>query len=468
MDLPSAEFVYLFRHASLRDAAYQLHMPSERARLHELALECIEATLPETSLDAMALELADHARDAQTGVTRLNDTLARRELAWLQRAVAFAEREYQNESAADLHARIAHHPSAQPAAQVDALISCGMLRWFVGRREAALETLTRAVRLAAGDRARRATALIERGVLYRDVRESFAAEADLREALRLAQTVGNERLQLRALGNLATVLDRGLSTADVVQMYQPVLALAERLGVKAAIGVSYGQIGAACMANHEHDGAVEWLEKSLTILRETDDRLNQAAMLTTLAHALMRRERDARGDLARATDLYRQSLAVNAEIGNTPQCCSALVGLSSCYRRLGMLEEARRYARDAIQLASEVGNPESLAGAWRELGRVQEELGDEVEAERSFSYGVFAVQDAPEYRSLADLLLALATLLARRGAFADATQHAENALALAVENYDGALADEIRAAMDGFRGEIPLPKSGGTIIRRKI
>ncbi|MCC6466217.1 MAG: hypothetical protein IT463_12830 [Planctomycetes bacterium] len=37
-----AELAYLFRHALLRDAAYQVQMPSDRARLHELAFYLIE------------------------------------------------------------------------------------------------------------------------------------------------------------------------------------------------------------------------------------------------------------------------------------------------------------------------------------------------------------------------------------------------------------------------------------------
>ncbi|NUN49609.1 MAG: hypothetical protein HUU15_12345, partial [Candidatus Brocadiae bacterium] len=38
----TAESAYLFRHALLRDAGYQLQLPGGRARLHGLALEIIE------------------------------------------------------------------------------------------------------------------------------------------------------------------------------------------------------------------------------------------------------------------------------------------------------------------------------------------------------------------------------------------------------------------------------------------
>jgi hypothetical protein len=38
----SAESTYFFRHALLRDAAYQLQLPGDRASLHALALEAME------------------------------------------------------------------------------------------------------------------------------------------------------------------------------------------------------------------------------------------------------------------------------------------------------------------------------------------------------------------------------------------------------------------------------------------
>lgn len=39
----NAEDAYLFRHALMRDAAYQMQMPGDRAKLHELAVYLIEA-----------------------------------------------------------------------------------------------------------------------------------------------------------------------------------------------------------------------------------------------------------------------------------------------------------------------------------------------------------------------------------------------------------------------------------------
>lgn len=65
MESFSAEQAYLFRHAVVREAAYQLHLPAERAALHGLALDLMRG-LPSTATRAHALELAHHARHAQS------------------------------------------------------------------------------------------------------------------------------------------------------------------------------------------------------------------------------------------------------------------------------------------------------------------------------------------------------------------------------------------------------------------
>lgn len=83
-----AETAYLFRHALLREATYQLQMPGDRSQLHAIAFEVIEALFggraPEPpamdapasarmrahATDVVAEELADHAARAPSGETR--------------------------------------------------------------------------------------------------------------------------------------------------------------------------------------------------------------------------------------------------------------------------------------------------------------------------------------------------------------------------------------------------------------
>jgi tetratricopeptide (TPR) repeat protein len=466
--MTSAEDIYFFTHAAIRDAAYQLHMPSERARLHELALAVLEDTLPAGTLAIVAHELAEHARLAQLGTTRFNDHFGLREVHWLQQAARHAEAQYRNLEAAQFFERVAAHTFSFDDLRADALTDAGVLYWFAGRRAEAERALTQAIRAAGDDRARRIRALIERGVLYRDVQDWPRAEADLREAARIADSGGTPRQRLRAHGNLATVIDRGLPLDDVLALYEPIIKLARELGHKSNEGVSYQQIGTACRNLGRFDEAAQWLQKALPLIQAANDPLNEAVALAALAETLLHREGgDRRADLSQSLELYRRALATNAEIGNLPQQCGSLVGMAACYRGLGLMDEAERYANQAIQLAAEVRDPASLANAWRELGRQHEERGDEAQAERSYSYGVFAIQDEPELDSACELLLSLSRLLARRGAWEDARMHAQNAQDLAEDRQAFAKAAQIAAYIEETTQHKTTPPSARTKILKR-
>ena len=120
-----AEIAYVFRHALVREAAYELQPPGDRAVLHALVIEIVEAALASDDplLDAWALELADHARAAQafrrTANLALLKALADKEVGYLARAQKHALAEYDNGVAVGFSRAVAYtiDPGAMTAGQ---------------------------------------------------------------------------------------------------------------------------------------------------------------------------------------------------------------------------------------------------------------------------------------------------------------------------------------------------------------
>ena len=108
----SAEQAYLFRHAVVRDAAYDLQLPSERAQLHGLALDVLES-LPGVNQPSAGLELAHHARWAREGA-RDAERYAEAERRHLRAGGDFARFNYDYVAALDafqrLHALLDNDP----------------------------------------------------------------------------------------------------------------------------------------------------------------------------------------------------------------------------------------------------------------------------------------------------------------------------------------------------------------------
>ncbi|MBE7490606.1 MAG: hypothetical protein HS108_02415 [Planctomycetes bacterium] len=362
---------YLFRHVALRDAAYGLQLPSERARLHRLALEILEHALDDSERAQMALALADHALAAQRGVTWAGDNLHRKELEYLMAAAAQAAGRYENDLAISLYERIADHPLCTNGQRVDAMIECGAILWFLGRRQAAIRRLDAAVMAASSDLPRLAFALIERGTLYRDLNQHERAARDLHLALDVARDAGDRRLELRARGNLATVQQQGATPAQVEALFAPVLALAQELGNTRAIGISKGQIAQAYLENGDHARAQPLLLESLELLRRSGDRMNEAVMLSVLGRTYLKRaDGDVRGARQKAAAFFRQALAVNESIGNRPQQPEGMAGLARACLDLGLLAEAESFARRALAEGEEMGK----SAAVQEAGEVLKAL----------------------------------------------------------------------------------------------
>lgn len=410
---------YLFRHAALRDAAYHLQLPSERARLHKHTLEILEALLPAPERNQYATALADHAQLAQVGVTWLGDALPRKELDYLLSAAQAAVARYENEQAAALYDRIAGHAAASAGQRIDAMIEAGVILWFTGRRQAAISRLDEAVVRAAGDTRRLAFALIERGTLYRDLNQTDRAEHDLSAALNAARQCPDENLELRALGNLCTVRQTGKVGADVEALYAPVLRLAQRLNNARAIGISKGQIAQGWLDLGDYRKAESLLLESLDLLRQTGDLMNQAVMLSTLGSAFLRRhDGDVRGARQRAVSFYREAIRVNHEIGNRPQQAEAKAGLARACLELGLELEAERTARSAIQDGRELGKQAALASGLEILGLIEAGRGNDAAAESHWREALAVA--APGSPLAREVRGRLAALLRRQGRTRDA------------------------------------------------
>lgn len=386
---------YLFRHAALRDAAYALQMPSERARLHKFAFEILEHNLSDDERNQLALALADHALLAQRGVTWAGDGLHRKELEYLQAAAANAAMRYENDLAVQLYDRVADHPLCTAGQRVDAMVECGTILWFGGRRHAAIRKLDEAVGAASSDLPRLAFALIERGTLYRDLNQYDRAERDLRLALDVVQDCGDKRLELRAHGNLATVKQRGRKGVEVEALFAPVLRLATELGNTRAIGITKGQVAQGYNEDGNHARAEALLRESLELLRKAGDRMNEAVMLVTLGMSFLNRaDGDLRGARQQAAACFREALRVNEAIGNRPQQPEAHGGLARACLELGLETEAGRHAQAAVSEGRELGKPAAVATGLQVVGRLRELAGDAPGAEAAWREGLQVTLDA--------------------------------------------------------------------------
>ena len=347
MDAYSAELAYLFRHALLRDAAYDLQPPTERGRLHALALDVIEQLFAgrETELDAMALELARHAELAGR---------ADRECHWLERAAAHAHDLWRGAEAAELFERLAKHPAADPLTRSRALRGAGKSLLDIGRLQQALQLLERAAD-EAPDAAAELDALRPLAYAYRNLGRHEESLAVSRRNAELSRTRGDRDLAL-ALDSVATALVGLERSAEALPIAHEAIRHAQACGVPRVLGGLKANLGVLLGRMGEDAQAAATLREALAILETTGDRRALAATRRNLADRMR-----AMGDHQGAIRECDAALSEMRGLGDRRGEGMALMTLGGAWKDAGRTQEGLAALEQAAGLLLESGDLRAAA-----------------------------------------------------------------------------------------------------------
>jgi tetratricopeptide (TPR) repeat protein len=324
----NAEDAYLFRHALLRDAAYQLQLPSKRAKLHALAFELIEALhggrAPEPPpldavdppkfqphpTDAVAFELAEHARLAlaERGATRA--ALKGMRALYLRRAAEHAERQYRYPSAAE--------------------------HWL------ALSEITKGVVQAECQR--------RCGVALYRVAKLTPARACNKNALRAFRTLGHTRSEGLALTNLSAICKLRGQVKRAELLLRRALVIHEKDGSPIDIASEKSNLANICLETGRLDEAERLFRQALDLLRGQGWPETETVARSGLGNVFMYT-----GRLSEALEIHRQALAAHRDEGNRRYEAVALGNTATVLSAMGRHAEALKQDEAAVAAANAVG-----------------------------------------------------------------------------------------------------------------
>ena len=335
---------YLFRHALLRDVAYEGILFARRRVLHGRVARRVEELSREQPDDTLAI-LAWHYLQAED---------------W--------------ERALDYHLR-AGDQAALRFANRDALALYG----------AALEI---ASRLADGDdparRAGQVAALHERSADLRLLLGEYdAAEDHLREALRLARPPTEGWLRLHRL--LATVEERRSRYDDAFRWLQVGLARATA-DLRGETARCYLLGAGIYFRQGEYARALEWARMGLGLAEQVGSQADQAHALKLIGN-ISRQQ----GQLAPAIESLERARGLFEELNLPTGLCDALNDLGVLYLQMGRWAETIASYERSLQISEAVGDVQAVARTTNNLavvlvGRNQLERAGELYRQSSESF----------------------------------------------------------------------------------
>lgn len=335
---------YVFWSAAARDAAYQLLMPTERARLHAHALDALEHLAPPE-------ELAQHARLAQSADEPRPDLRAR-ELALTRTAARDALGAGRYFDAARLCERWAQLCERGAPEFCEAKIGQASALSVLGRAAEAVENARRAIEAARepADACNGWRALCE--VLYLGGRYEESVQAGTQAAM-LAEGQGDKwvhALCLHALLSPLRELGRRAESEAVSRRLNEVARSEPR-----ALPTALSAAGHHCMSTGDAAGAVACFERTEAECRSVLTARQRVNNLLNLGQCYCRA-----GD-ARAAATLDQALALGGTLGDRAMLGQIQAALGVLAYESGRSKAAEAHLAEAQALAEEVGDDMMLA-----------------------------------------------------------------------------------------------------------
>jgi class 3 adenylate cyclase/tetratricopeptide (TPR) repeat protein len=397
--------LYSFRHALLRDAAYDMQLQARLKNLHRAAAEAIGGVYA-----GEASRFADVAFHYERAEVRPKAK------TYLEKAARYAKGEYKNDEALALYDRYLNYVQTKEERVKANEEKAAVLR-LVGRWEEAQETLKESLTLAnelqdrnlvanseldygvllrskgsfaeafpfferaraiyadLGEQEGLSRALNNLGILYAMQGDYDKATASWRRQLDIAEALGDKQNLFNGmlcLGNLETRVD---NPSEALRYYKAALDVAEASGDKRNVGVAAGSIGIAETQLGRYGEAMEHFGVDYEIAVELGDKQGTCRALGNIGVI-----HSSRGDYERALECYEEALAISEELGDKLNADIALTGIASLLRDMGRDGEAEAYYRKAAALAREIGDYYHLCEALRGQAELRFDLGRPDEA----------------------------------------------------------------------------------------
>jgi DNA-binding winged helix-turn-helix (wHTH) protein/tetratricopeptide (TPR) repeat protein len=223
--------------------------------------------------------------------------------------------------------------------------------------------------------------ILRRLGIYLVESDSGSAEADLKEALRLARRIGNLTEEDNDINALAAILsNRGdFRSADV--LYRQMLANERSMNSGWGIQMALNNLGGNLFLEGDLMGSRQMQTEALSICRRIGLRAGEAYASLSLSQIDM-----AGGDLRQAKDEAEQAISIFHALGATDPHATAMSTLGEIERVTGDLRLAQKDQQAAVEALSTTGDTGDLAQARLALARLYLAEGDaDVAAKLSFS-----------------------------------------------------------------------------------
>jgi class 3 adenylate cyclase/predicted ATPase/ActR/RegA family two-component response regulator len=412
---------YVFRHALLRDAAYEMQVRARLRELHALAGTAIE--------QVHADELASHYADLAYHYGKAEDLDRERRysrLAGEQAAARFAN----GEAIAYLSRALELMPEDDAVARYEILLAREQVWATQGTRGAQSHDLEALAALAErlGDDRRRAVAALRRASYAEVIGDDQEVAIAARQVIALAHAAADPEREAIGYMQWGRMLMRQADYSAARAQIEQALTLARAADLVAVEADSLRNLGLLAAEQADYRHARAYLERSLRLSRALGDRQGESSVLANVGLVAA-----AQGDTAAAQDYHERSLRLCRTTGNRYGESIALLDLGLVAAERGEQDRAGDYLKQSLHLCREIGDRWGESIALLNLGLVAAGQDDYNRARDYLKQSLHLCRETGDRRGEARALSNLGVVAHRQGDTAAAQRYFDESLRLGHE-----------------------------------
>lgn len=422
--VPLNETVCMFRHALLRDAAYEMLLHAQRRRLHQLAAEGLEK-LYGADLTHYYSQLAYHAEKA--------DLMDKARFYW-QKAGDVATVAYQIGAAETYYSRaLALTPSSEMETQCALLLARERVYMTLGYQDLRGQDLDALEHLLAGVKEsdmipQRAQVTADRSHHALTIGNYKRGRVKAQQAVQLASIAEDVSLIADSLLRLGQGMWYLGEYKAAKQELNRALSLAETADLPHTQTNSLRLLGVVAAVQGHYEEASDYFKRSLTLSREIGDRQNIGGCLNNLGALALYR-----GNYAACRTYHEEALVVRREIGDRYGEGIALGNLGDVHFQQGHIAEAKTYYARSLQLRQVVNDRPGQAWVLHKLGEFFQTQEDLLAAKQYYEESLQIRQEMGNRREEAESLNSLGIVARLQGQFGIARSYHEKAIEISRE-----------------------------------
>lgn len=413
-----SKIIYAFRHALLRDAAYNMQLKSRLKSIHKNVATAIEKNYP--GEDRFYSSLAFHYEKAEE---------KQKERVFLKKAADYAKAQYHNIEAETMYLKLMQLLD-DPEELVETGHLLGSVSKLSGKWDLAEKTFRDSLERARdiGDSLLVADSMKELGHMLLEKGRYDEAQPLLDSAVKEYRKLKDIKGQCDVEGYRGLIHYYKGELDDAVEHFNTSLELAHKINYKSAVALSYRYLGGVSYYRSEYSEARIFYQKQLEMSKEINSVIDIAVAENNLGLV-----NSHLNDFDNAIKYYQRSLDTYRKINIRQYICYTSNNLGELKYWLGEYDEAKKLFEDQLSIAIDLGIKRHVSIAYNMLGNIYRINTDYEKALEFYNKAIEIGEELNLQTILCEYYLEKAVLLFETERFEKSLELAEKAISISAE-----------------------------------